>query len=205
MARWSQAKREEVRATILVEARKLFEGQGFEQTTMRQVAQASGLAVGTVFNYFTDKRALLYEALYEELEAVLRSCIATMPATEEGLEVLLVHSAGCFFDYYTARPALSRALLKESLWATGDASVRFRSQVTALGKALAIRMTEHQARGDLAPEASIEQVLLAFFSHYYFILLSELPGTPDPARMRMTLAVLCRQLLAGVGPGEQDV
>ncbi len=199
MARWSKEKRERVRARILQEARRIFETEGFEGATMRHVARASGLAVGTVFNYFEDKRVLLYAALYDDLEAVRESCVESMPGVQEGLAVLLVHTAGCFFDYYAQRPGLSKALLKEALWAEGEFGVQFQAQVTALGGALAVRIRALQEAGKLAPEAGVEPILLAFFSHYYFVLLMGLRDAPDPARMRAMIGVLARQLEAGIG------
>jgi len=199
MARWNEAKREAARKTLLKEARDLFEAQGFERTTMRQVAKASGVAVGTTFNYFPDKRALLYAALRDDLEEVLADCLTTMPEANLGLEPLLVHCAGRFFDYYCARPALSRTLLKESLWATDAASEAFRDQVTRLAKGIAAQVVAIQSIGELRPDASIEHIVLAFLSHYYFTLLSQLNDTPDPAHMRATIEVLARQLVRGVG------
>lgn len=199
MARWSKEKRESVRATILEVARDLFATKGFEGTTMRDVARAAELATGTVFNYFADKTELLHAALHDDLERVKEACVDSLPPAEAGLEAVLVHAGGAFFDYYAARPALSRALLSRSLLVGGEPGARFRGQVEAVAMAIGSRVREMQALGLVAPSAEIRDVVLAFLAHYYFVLLAELPGDPDPTRMRATLGVLVRQLLAGVG------
>lgn len=49
------------REAILHAARELFATQGYDETTIAQVAQAAGVAVGTVYLYFTNKRALRLE------------------------------------------------------------------------------------------------------------------------------------------------
>ncbi len=205
MARWSAQKRAEARARILEAARAEFEAEGFEGAKMRRIAAEAGLAVGTLFNYFPDKRALLYGALYEDLEGVKSGCVASMPGAEEGLEALLVHTAGYFFDYYAQRPALSRTLLKESLWAGGQDAEVFRAQVRQLGHALVGRMEAMQGLGLLDAQASPHVVGMAFFSHYYFVLMLLSEEGFDPARGRQLVGMMARQLVLGVGVKRDSV
>ena len=47
------------RQRILEAARRLFESQGFEAATTRDIADAAGIASGTLFNYFATKEAIL--------------------------------------------------------------------------------------------------------------------------------------------------
>lgn len=47
------------RQRILAAARKLFATGGFEACTTRQIADAAGIATGTLFNYFATKEAVL--------------------------------------------------------------------------------------------------------------------------------------------------
>lgn len=202
MARWSSEKRQEVRARILLEAKGVFELQGFESATMRDIAAASGIAAGTLFNYFDDKRELLFAALHADLEAVHDACMKDMPGEDAELQELFVYVAGCYYDYYLARPGLSRALLKESMFADGEAGAAFRAQVARAGDVLIERVTALQERGRLRGDA--RQIVLAFMSHYYFVLLLELGSGADSARMRHLIRVLAEQLTVGVGAPAKD-
>ncbi|MEW6426916.1 MAG: TetR/AcrR family transcriptional regulator [Thermodesulfobacteriota bacterium] len=56
--RISQQAKQHNRQRILEAARLLFADRGFEATTTRDIAQAAGLAVGTLFNYFPTKEAV---------------------------------------------------------------------------------------------------------------------------------------------------
>lgn len=47
------------RQRILDSAQQLFAAQGFEATTTRDIAQAAEIAVGTLFNYFPTKEAIV--------------------------------------------------------------------------------------------------------------------------------------------------
>jgi len=61
-------KGEATRAHILDAALKLFRKRGFEATTMRDVAQASGLSLGAAYHYFRSKEALVGD-YYEWMQA----------------------------------------------------------------------------------------------------------------------------------------
>lgn len=51
----------ETRTRILASARRLFARQGFEGTTTRALARAAGVAEGTLFRHFDNKKAILVE------------------------------------------------------------------------------------------------------------------------------------------------
>src|SRR5947199_692619 len=51
--------KEATRRRILDAARQLFAYDGFDASTTRQIADAAGIASGTLFNYFPSKEAVL--------------------------------------------------------------------------------------------------------------------------------------------------
>jgi AcrR family transcriptional regulator len=71
------------RQAILGAARELFASQGYEDTTIAQIAQAAGVAVGTVYLYFENKHDIVVDiclALNAELAQVIQSpAILEMP------------------------------------------------------------------------------------------------------------------------------
>ena len=58
MEREAQNKGERTRAAILEAAYALFVQQGYHGTSMRQIAQKSGLALGGIYNHFDSKEAI---------------------------------------------------------------------------------------------------------------------------------------------------
>ena len=60
--------KQEVRERILTAGKDLFRSKGFGGTTTRDLSRASGIAVGTLFNYFPNKDALGMSILAEALE-----------------------------------------------------------------------------------------------------------------------------------------
>src|SRR5689334_17139309 len=51
----------ETRTRILQAAQRLFARQGYDGTTTRDLAQAAGVAEGTLFRHFPNKKAILVE------------------------------------------------------------------------------------------------------------------------------------------------
>lgn len=80
-----QARSRETRRRVLDAAIACFEQHGFEETTTAMIARRAGVAVGSVYNYFVDKRALILELLEETDRERADPVVARLdPATWRG-------------------------------------------------------------------------------------------------------------------------
>ena len=70
---------ENLRAQLLTEARQQIASQGYAGTTIRSVARACGVGVGTVYNYFPSKEMLIAAFMYEDWQQHL-AVMAALPA-----------------------------------------------------------------------------------------------------------------------------
>jgi AcrR family transcriptional regulator len=66
--RITEQARQENRSRILARSEELFVTKGFEDCTTRDIAQAVGLATGTLFNYFPSKETLAMTMVSEALD-----------------------------------------------------------------------------------------------------------------------------------------
>lgn len=85
-------KSDETRARILAAALDLFRSQGFEATTMRQVAAAAGMAIGATYYYFDSKDAIVlafYHRAQQDMEPLLDRALAETKDLKERLRRLL--------------------------------------------------------------------------------------------------------------------
>ncbi len=62
---------ENVREQLLCEAKRQIEQNGYAKTTIRSVALACGIGVGTVYNYFKSKDVLIASFMVEEWQTCL--------------------------------------------------------------------------------------------------------------------------------------
>ena len=178
-----QEAKEATRARVLEAAKAQLEAVGFEQTNIRGIAKAAGVATGTVLLHFADKRDLLHAAVFEDLERTW-SEVKRAGAAQRELRRELGAIAKAFFDYYARRPALSRALLRESLFAEPPWSARFAAQIADVFGHVAVLAEQAKARGELDPTVDTNVLGASFFSFYYFALLAWLQGGhEDPQRL----------------------
>lgn len=59
------------RQALLNSAQALFAEQGYDKTTAKEIARHAGVAVGTFYRYFTDKRQVLMTLLHNRIEEFL--------------------------------------------------------------------------------------------------------------------------------------
>jgi TetR/AcrR family transcriptional regulator, mexJK operon transcriptional repressor len=63
-----QERAQQKRKALLTSGRILFLTKGYEQTTAKEIASHAGVATGTFYRYFADKRQLLMALLEDHLE-----------------------------------------------------------------------------------------------------------------------------------------
>ena len=59
------------RESILKEAKRLFWFKGFDRTSVRDIATASGCTQGNIYNHFRSKEDILYKALLSEMTKLI--------------------------------------------------------------------------------------------------------------------------------------
>jgi len=123
------------RDAILEAAAAVFSAGGAAQTRMEDIAASAGVAVGTVYNYFEDRTALvntLLEArrrdMFEALDAAVSptTVAATADRTNRGFEAELERFVAPLARHFDANRALLSVLLDEELHRGIDAKVASR-------------------------------------------------------------------------------
>jgi AcrR family transcriptional regulator len=166
------------RAAILAAARAEFESVGFDAATIRGIAARAGVAVGTVMAQ-GDKREILHAALFESLEGVLVGAIAALADAPAGdvfaVDAALDAFAAAVLGHYQARPGLSRAMLKESLFAEGPWAARFAAQTADSHAAVAVYL-ERAVASAAIDAVDTTMAAGAWLSFFYFALIGWVQG-----------------------------
>ena len=66
----SEREREDIRRRIFETATRLFLRQGFHQTSVRQIAKATGMGKSTLYDYFTSKEEILLYFVEQEMKVI---------------------------------------------------------------------------------------------------------------------------------------
>jgi AcrR family transcriptional regulator len=85
--------RAESRAKLLATALRLFAEQGYEQTTVKLIAQEAGIAQGLLYNYFASKDALLRALFTQGMQDVRATFTEAEAAAPQDQAARLISSS----------------------------------------------------------------------------------------------------------------
>jgi AcrR family transcriptional regulator len=137
-------------------ARRLFLAKGFDDTTMREIAQRAGVGLGTIFLYAENKRDLLFLIINEQLEAITQKSEGAIDPSASLLDNLLA-VARLHYEFFGRQPALSRLVLREMTFYDSGAQARpFQKTrerlINLFGKIVELAMTQKRVASPESPQ-----------------------------------------------------
>ena len=156
-----ERKKRETRERIFETARQLFLEDGFEATTVEQIAEAADIAQTTFFNYFQNKGAVLREMTSEvsdHLEAMLEQELANPGTAEQRIRRFTVRVV----QSIDQAEGLARDVLQELLRTSsrpGDALPYLSRVYDPFTAILSEGQVEGNVRGDLEARLLAELVI----------------------------------------------
>ncbi|HYK17453.1 MAG TPA: TetR family transcriptional regulator [Bryobacteraceae bacterium] len=106
-------KSEATRGRILESALNLFRERGFDESTMRDIASAAGVATGAAYYYFESKEALVM-AFYQEANIAMHERIQAALSKKTELKSRLRAVVDVKFDYFAPNRKFLGALLRHA-------------------------------------------------------------------------------------------
>ncbi|MEX3968740.1 TetR/AcrR family transcriptional regulator [Paraburkholderia sp. EG286B] len=98
---------------ILEAARKLLARDGFDATSTTRVAEAAGVSVGSLYEYFTSKDALVATLIKRHCDYLLEQFAQAFKVVEgQGIESIVEAWVDTAVDAYAVDVALQRVLLE---------------------------------------------------------------------------------------------
>jgi AcrR family transcriptional regulator len=146
MARWEPNARERLRESAL----ELFVQQGYECTTVAQIAERAGLTKSTFFRHFADKQEVLFWG-QDELVGVVVEAIGAAPGAATAIDVVraaLEAAAGAFGQRRRASVQQRQTVIETNSGLRERELLKSTLLATAMADAL-------RARGVPGPAASL--------------------------------------------------
>jgi AcrR family transcriptional regulator len=182
---------ETTRQKLYVTAIRLIAERGYEQTTLREVADAAGVSVGLLYRYFPNKRAVML-ALYDELslEQLARANVMPSGTWRDRFLFTLETSLSVLQPHRRTLSALIPVMIStESDGLFGSTTAFSRHRVQRLFQD-AVVGAKDAPRGELA--AALGRLL--YLAHLAVILWWLLDRSPNQ-RATAALIALTRQIL----------
>jgi len=195
-----ELQRLETERLIKATALELFAAQGFDATTTKQIADAAGVAHGTVFLVAATKEALLVKVLEERLREVVAARQSTLPRRR--IVAQLVHVFDGLFEFYAAAPRLSRVFLKGIMFfADPIARAVYDEHVARFSQYLAAMFDAAKARGEVAARADTAIAAAGVLALYVYEVVAFLNADPpDLEALRARFRAALHALFRGLAP-----
>jgi AcrR family transcriptional regulator len=112
----SQRRSQATVTAILDAAARVFEERGFDAGTTNHVAERAGVSIGSLYEYFPNKDAMVVALVERELEREGAKLLAILEpvGTERGLATQLHAFVETLIDLHAKRPALHRMLFDQA-------------------------------------------------------------------------------------------
>lgn len=161
-----QSQKADTQRKVLDAARQLFRSVGYEASTIRAIAEHAGVSVGSIFNGFTSKSAILSEVMRERLSVLHQELLRITPHLR-GSTVDRLRSFFAIHDaFQAAQLRLFLAHLSAAYSLSNDpAAVPFGGNAP-LREVLLEAVRGGVQRGDVLSTASIELVVELILAAY---------------------------------------
>jgi len=180
--------REATSREILAAAEQVFAEQGLDRASMAQIAEQAGVAVGTLYNRFKDREALLEALLSERRADLLAKLDAQMAAlSEAGFREQLEGFFRTLFSHFQEHRAFLRQLFAREVGKQEKREQMSRALLERLERILELGRGQGHLRED--PERSLPVFLMSAAKG---VLQREYYGLPalEPAKAADTLVKL---------------
>ena len=144
---------ENLEQNLIDEARRQVAASGYSAVTIRSVATACGVGVGTVYNYFPSKEALLASFMLEDWKHCMQAITEASAAACDAQPV-----ARCIYEQLVAFARLHQAIFRDEVAAHSFAG-SFSSYHTMLRSQLAAPLRRF-CRDDFTAEFAAEALLV---------------------------------------------
>jgi AcrR family transcriptional regulator len=182
MGRWEP----NARGRLAQAALALYAEQGFDQTTVAEIARLAGLTERTFFRHFTDKREVLFYGTEMARDLLTRAVAGAPPPSATPMDAVgaALRAAGAALQENPERVRLREAVIS----ANADLRERELIKLAAFSSAMAGALRD---RGIPEPTASLAaETGIAVFKTAFARWISE-PGQPDlPGILRESMEEL---------------
>lgn len=156
----------ETRRKVLTAARDLFNEIGYEETTIRAVAERAGVSVGSVFTTFASKAEVLSQVMDDRVEALSAELEHVAKHMRGSLVDRLCSLFAIHYDFECRRVRLFLAHISASYSPTLDGNTvpygrnpRFKDMILDM-------LADGVAKGEVRPETDLPLVLDTLMAAY---------------------------------------
>ncbi len=194
-----EAKKQKTKQAILEAAIPLFNENGYESTSIEQIAKLAGVGKGTVYSYFQTKKDIIKGFCEYELEQIhiqlVKRSNQDAPVLEQMLTIYMTE-----FHHVTQNREFGRLFMRETVF-PNDYDVQENLDIEDKYFKLLFPIFERaQERGELRKELELLHITAHFYSIYLMIMSAWYTGRIPTEEVESAMELLFTQVLEGLQP-----
>ncbi|MDB5471827.1 MAG: TetR family transcriptional regulator [Caulobacter sp.] len=154
------------REKVLSAARDLFHEIGYDETTIRAIADRAGVSVGSVFTTFSSKADVLSQVMADRVEPLQEELTRVLPYLRGSTCDRLCSIFAIHYDFECRRVKLFLAHIAASYNPSLEETTTPFGRNANFQAMLRETLTDGMARGDVSPDADLDLILQLLIACY---------------------------------------
>lgn len=194
-----EEKKKKTKQAIVETAISLFSENGYENTSIEQIAKMAGIGKGTVYGYFQTKKDIIKGFCEYELEQIHKELVKQSnqdaPVLEQMLTIYMTE-----FNHVTQNREFGRIFMREALFPMDSDQQENREIDDKYFQMLFPILEKGQQRGELRKDVELLYITAHFYSLYTIIMSAWYSGRIVTEEIESAMEALFRQALEGLQP-----
>jgi len=192
-------KKKKRKKQILEAALTLFNDNGYENTSIEQIARTAGVGKGTIYGYFETKKDIIKGFCEEEIEKIHWQLVNNTDENANILEQMMTIYM-TEFQHVTQNKEFGRLYMREAVF-PDDASQQDNLEIEDKYFALLFPILEKaQQRGELRKDIELLHLTAHFYSIYLLVISAWYTGRIADSEVADAMKLLFSQILEGLQP-----
>jgi len=194
-----EQKKKKTKASILTAAIKLFSDQGYDRTSIEQIAREAGVGKGTVYSYFHTKKDIIKGFCEFELEQIHEKLVSRSdqdaPVLDQMKTIYMME-----FNHITSNKEFGRLFLRESVFPDDESAKDSMEMDQKYLELFFPIFATAQERGELRQDLDMLYITAHFYGLYLLVISAWYSGHINTEEVETTMETLFRQALEGLQP-----
>ena len=194
-----EQKKKRTKQAIVEAAVTLFNKNGYEKTSIEQIARTAGIGKGTVYGYFQTKRDIIKGFCEYEIEKIhwelVNNSDENAPILQQMLTIYMTE-----FNVVTQNREFGRLYMREEVFPNDHAQQSTQELDDKYFRLLFPIFEKAQQSGELRDDIELLHITAHFYGLYILIISAWYTGRIATMEVRQSMEILFSQALEGLQP-----
>jgi len=197
-----EEKKQKTKQAILDAAVTLFSTNGFENTSIEELAKVAGVGKGTVYGYFQTKKEILHAFCEHELDLIHKELVnqanPDAPVLEQMLTIYMTE-----FKHVTLNKEFGRIFMRQTVF-PDEGDLQGHAEIDDKYFQLFFPILEKaKDRGELRRDIELLHLTAHFYSIYILLISAWYTRRIQTEEIGTAMELLFRQVLEGLKPDSE--